>query len=227
MNPGKGNAQVAGCAGMIVMLVVIYIGVEVSDTFSGFLWTIGLATLGTMITGLWVLTKLSAGAEERRQEAIRKLSETSISTTNTVTCINSGITLACDLAGGRLAVVRPGTSVVFIPADLVIKITVNLDGRTIVKIDNLSAAAGGFVGGALAGKTGLLLGILSGKRKRSQKAFLVALQIITGNDAHPMIDVILLEDGSGVDPADPSYRSATVAAERFRNDAERLLRGKR
>ena len=35
MNPGKGNAQVAGCAGMIVMLVVIYIGVEVSDTFSG------------------------------------------------------------------------------------------------------------------------------------------------------------------------------------------------
>ena len=105
-----------------------------------------------MITGLWVLTKLSAGAEERRHEAIRKLSDTGVSTTNTVTCINSGITLACDLAGGRLAVVRPGTSVVFIPADMVIKIMINLDGRTIVKIDNLSAAAGGFIGGALAGK---------------------------------------------------------------------------
>lgn len=33
---------------MIVMLVVIYIGVEVSDSFSGLQWTNGLATLGTM-----------------------------------------------------------------------------------------------------------------------------------------------------------------------------------
>lgn len=212
---------------MIVMLVVSYIGVEVSDSFSGFLWTIGLGTIGTMITGVWVLTKLFADAEGRRHEAIKKLSDAGISTANTVTCIDSGITLACDLVGGRLAVVQPAPQIVFIPADQVIKIAVNVDGRTIVKINNLSAAAGGFIGGALAGRTGLLLGILSGKQKRSQKAFLVALQIITGNDEHPMIDVILLEDASGVDPSDPSYRSAIVAAERFRNDAERLVRSNR
>ncbi len=227
MNPGKGNAQLAGCAGMIVMVVVIYIGVEVSDSFSGFLWTIGLATLGTMTTGIWVLTKLSAGAEERRQTAIKKLTDASISTANAVTCIDSGITLACDLVGGRLAVVQSGTSTMFILADEIIKITINVDGRTIIKIDNLSAAAGGIIGGALAGKTGLLLGILSGKRKRSQKAFSVSLQIITRNDTHPMIDVVLLEDPTGVDPSDATYRTAIVSAERFRADADRLLRSAR
>lgn len=223
MSPSKSDTQIAGCAGMIVMLIVTYIGVPLIDSFSGFLWTVGLATIGTMVVGIWVLTRLSSAAESRRQSSLGVLVSAGVATGNSVTCIESGMTLACDIPGGRLAIVSGGAAS-FVKAEKLIRVSIDVDGRTIVKIDNLSAAVGGFVGGALAGRTGALLGILSGKRTRSRKAFSVSLQIVTGDDHHPMLDVLLFRDTEGAEPSETAYRSAIVAAERFRSDAQQLIR---
>jgi general stress protein CsbA len=227
MNTGKANAQLAGCAGAAVMLVVIVIGVQVADSFSGFLWTVALATVGTMVTGLWVLTKLSSRAEESRQRTLEKLERANIQTTSAVTCIDTGLTLSCDIQNHRLAIAIPGGDISFIPADQVVKIAIDIDGRTIVRIDNISAAVGGLVGSALAGKTGTLLGVLSAKKRYSRKVFTVSVQVITSSGVHPFLNVCLLDDSNGIVPAEPAYRTAIVAAERFQHDADRLMRSAR
>lgn len=227
MNTGKANAQLAGCAGMIVMLVVIVIGVQVTDSFGGFLWTVVLATTGTITTGLWVLRKLSNQAEKNRQSTIEMLEKAKIPTISAVTCIDTGLTLCCDVQNRRLAIAASGGDISFVPADQVVKVAIDVDGRTIVRIDNLSAAVGGFVGGALAGKTGTLLGVLSAKRKRSRKAFAVSVQVITSSNAYPLLNICLLDDPNGISPTESAYRTAIVAAERFRHDADRLMRSVR
>ncbi|MDE2463280.1 MAG: hypothetical protein KGO02_06170, partial [Alphaproteobacteria bacterium] len=92
----------------------------------------------------------------------------------------------------------------------------------------LSAAISGFVGGAFAGKTGgTLLGVLSAKQMRARKAFAVSVQVITCSDVDPIVNVYLLDDRSGIAPAESAFRTAIVAAERFRHDADRLMRSVR
>jgi len=140
---------------------------------------------------------------------------------------DSGSALLLDPDSEQFGLVGPRRAVRVYGFGQLVAVEIERNGVALEKANRGSAMLGAAVGGALLGPVGLLLGGLTGSKRKVELVKRLALRLYT-NDLHaPFVEAVFFEHKSGLKPADAEVRKAAVQLEEWYGRFLTILNGQK
>jgi hypothetical protein len=134
-------------------------------------------------------------------------------------------TLLLDPVSEQFAMIERKQPVRLYGFQQLVAVEIERNGVSLEKANRGSQVVGAAIGGALLGPVGLLVGGVTGPKRREEKVKRLALRLYT-NDLHtPFSEVVFFENKEGLKPNDKQVTKATLELEQWYGRFLTILRG--